>query len=231
MKLETLNERIANAEAKIEKKTATIAKKTALISKKEAMLTKADEKEKWWIECEIEHLHEDIERNTNEIAELTKALEGYKGQIAEAEQRVAFLREIPQNMKTMQNDLVNIWDEYDIARREHLRDEYNKLGYREFFKKHNRADYEMKSKTTDEIHTENMNAAESMILNLIYRVRDTVGEITDWKGIRVEIGTWGFPVLNGIVIGKLGKCKVESIDAGGYNIQRYHIRVLVKEII
>ena len=56
------------------------------------------------------------------------------------------------------------------------------------------------------------------------------GEITSWAGIHLEAGSY-CAVLNGYVEGKEGRARVESILAGGYNIQRLHIRVLVKEYI
>jgi len=66
-------------------------------------------------------------------------------------------------------------------------------------------------------------------MDLYRRVKNITGEITDWSGIHAEVGTWGFTVLNGLVAGKQGKCAVESILAGGYNIQRLHVRVLTYE--
>ena len=36
--------------------------------------------------------------------------------------------------------------------------------------------------------------------------------------------------INGIAEGEKGRAKVETIGAGGYNIQCYHFRVLVNKI-
>lgn len=57
------------------------------------------------------------------------------------------------------------------------------------------------------------------------RIHAITGEVTDWDGIHYSGGA-----LNGVVYGKLGSVRVESILAGGYNIQRLHVRVLVHEI-
>ena len=70
---------------------------------------------------------------------------------------------------------------------------------------------------------DNHDAVESLVLDLQNRIAYKVGEITDYSHLTV-----GMKALNGSVTGKLGSCRVESILAGGYNIQRLHVRVLVK---
>jgi hypothetical protein len=62
---------------------------------------------------------------------------------------------------------------------------------------------------------------------LIARVYEVAGEILDAKGL--HIGANG--EINGFVVGTKGKASVETISAGGYNIQCYHYRVLVKELL
>lgn len=230
MKLETLNDRIQKAEEKITKKTATIAKKTATIAKKQAALEKTtDSYEKLWLETDIEGLKDDIERLGKEIEETKKTLESYKGQLSGAIARERTLTvELPESLKALQTELVERWDAYDIEERKVLRKAHSELGYTAFVKKYSYAAYNRMHRTDAEIHKSNMDDAESLILNLVNRVKSTVGEITDWKHVRCERGTYGMPVLNGFIVGKEGRCNVESIGAGGYNIQRYHIRVLVK---
>ena len=229
MKIETLNERLQKAIEKAAKKAQTIERKTAQIAKKEASLPKLTEQDRRWTEFDIQHLREDIERLGREIAETEKTIENYKAQLAgEIERQRLLTTEIPENMKRMQEDLVKGWDAYDKQRRDNLKALYREQGYREFMEHHTRADYEFKDLTDQQIHDTNLRDAESIILNLINRVKAITGEITNWSGIHATAGTWGFTVLNGVVEGKEGRCEVESIGAGGYNIQRFHIRVLVK---
>lgn len=61
---------------------------------------------------------------------------------------------------------------------------------------------------------------------IIERTNKIVGQITDTADLRIGMNG----ELNGFILGTRGKAKVETIGAGGYNIQIFHYRVLVKEV-
>lgn len=61
---------------------------------------------------------------------------------------------------------------------------------------------------------------------IIERTEAIVTKITDAAGLR--IGEKGD--LNGVIIGTTGKAYVETIGAGGYNIQCFHFRTLIHEV-
>lgn len=254
MKITTLKERIEKANTKIEKKQNTIVKKTAQIEKKYKALEKLgveDPENKngenfrhlqetdeelfhniYWLYVDIKHLNEDITRGGKEIEATKKTLEKYELQLAgEIEKESIFLTEVPEVFKSLIDELVTTWDAWDKDRRERLRKVFNELGSRECFKRgYTGADYEFRHITDEKIHENNTRDAKALILDLYSRVKDITGEVTNWSGIEATQGTGGFTVLNGVVIGKEGRAKVESILAGGYNIQRLHVRVLVHEI-
>ena len=242
MKLTTLTERIEKAEATIAKKTATIEKKVASIAKKTAKLEDLGYKyenyfenrdfsndEAYDLAYSIRWFEEDIERLGKEIAEKKETLEKYRLQMAgELEKESIFLKEIPEAFKSYQDELVERWDEWDKRHRDEMKKKYNELGYRGFFDKYTYSDYEIRKKTDAEIHEANKEDAKRLILNLYYRVKDITGEVTSWDDLYITNGNGG-AVITGFVIGKEGRAIVESILAGGYNIQRLHVRVLVHE--
>ena len=242
MKLTTLTERIEKADATIAKKTTTIEKKIASISKKTEKLEAMGYKYETYFEARdfsndeaydlaysIRWFKEDIERLEKEIEEKKETLEKYRKQMAgELERESVFLKEIPEAFKSYQDELVNRWDEWDKAHREDMKKKYDELGYRGFFDRYSYSDYEIRHKTDKEIHEANVEDAKRLILNLYYRVKDITGEVTSWDDLYITNGNGG-AVINGFVIGKEGRAKVESILAGGYNIQRLHVRVLVHE--
>jgi len=244
MKIETLKERIEKNNTKIEKKYGTIEKKTKLIEKKkdivrklgydpdgdkyQAMDTEAHH-DVYWTMCEIENLTDDIKRINKEIPEIKALVEKYEKQLAgEIEKENMFMREIPEAMKVFQEELARRWDAWDIAWREMLKAKYKEMSYKDFVHKYSYNAYESMYTTDEQIHENNLRDSKLIILDLYNRVKAITGEITSWDDLRVEDGNMG-AVLNGIVYGKTGKAEVESIYAGGYNIQRLHVRTLVHE--
>ena len=64
---------------------------------------------------------------------------------------------------------------------------------------------------------------EQMLIKRVNKVVGTiVGSISLYVGVNGE--------LNGVIEGVNGKCKIETIYAGGYNIQCLHYRVLVHKV-
>lgn len=62
--------------------------------------------------------------------------------------------------------------------------------------------------------------------DLVKRVKDVVGEITDASNLSIDERS----NLNGRIYGTDGECEVDTVSAGGYNIQCFHFRTLVKKI-
>jgi len=229
MKIETLRDRIEKKEAQIEKKANTINKKYDLIVKKQAKAEKADEQDRRWLECEIETLKDDIKRLGNEIKEAQATLEKYKKQLeGEIEKESQFMTEVPEQAKEMEKQLIEKWDESDKDRRQFYRDEAERLGYADFVKKYKYNAWEYRYESDEQIHDRNVKDARTFVLDLLNRTKAITGEIESWAYVHLTVGTNGYPVLNGYVEGKEGRAMVESIYAGGYNIQRLHVRVLVK---
>lgn len=206
--------RIQKANEKIQKKTATIEKK-----------------EKWIVagnkdEYEIRWLKDDIKRLKSEIAETQKTIEKYEKQLSgEIERERIFLMDIPDSMKDLQTQLVDRWNKYDFDRKNNLKAKYQEMGYREFLKEYKHTGYEFMQLADADIIKSNEMDAKALIIDLYYRINHITGEVISWSTLYCSGGA-----LNGIVTGKEGKAKVETILAGGYNIQRLHIRVLVHGI-
>lgn len=61
---------------------------------------------------------------------------------------------------------------------------------------------------------------------IIERTQAITGKITDATALRIGAKH----DLNGYIIGEKGTAKVQTIGAGGYNIQCYHFRTLINEV-
>lgn len=80
----------------------------------------------------------------------------------------------------------------------------------------------------DEIDEEKLNKVldrevEAKYTSLVKRITEKAGNIKDAKNLYIA----NDGEINGIVVGKKASVKIETITAGGYNIQCLHFRVLV----
>ena len=257
MKVETLKERIAKAEEKINKKGATIDKKInwrlAKMAKRDA---EYDPRERHWLDFEIESLSDDIDRLCKERDEAIESLKKYQDQLAKEIEKDA-----SRNVKAIL-DFLDMWadrvyEHYETMFPKFLEanEEYHRKDREYFDLQYNR---ERKDIDRDEIRRKRIALEKAFHSNwnwiapyvdrnefdgeklkkeleedkkakyddMIERTNYIVGTITDAS--RLEVGAKG--ELNGIVIGERGKAKVETIGAGGYNIQCFHFRTLIREI-
>lgn len=180
----------------------------------------------YWTICEYQDKLEDIEGAEKKLKDKKRILQNWKDrlEVAEAKEH-KFLTEVPECMKQMMSELIERWDIDDIQRQNFLKEKRNELGYTKFMEIYTNADYNFMYETAEFIHKNNVKCAEAFVMDLYNRIHLITGEVTDWKNIHCN----GI-ALNGIVKGKLGTVKVESILAGGYNIQRLHVRTLVHEL-
>ncbi len=228
MTIKTLQDRIERAEDRITKKRNTIEKKRGWIEKKRKAIEtgKLTGQEAEWTKSDIEYYEDDIQRLEKEISETEKMISKYKDQLAGIEDRERiFLSEVPEDFKRIQEELISRWDAYDMEYRDLLHKEYHRMVYRDFYTKYGYNAIAFSRKTDKEIHEANVKDSKGYVIGLYFRIRDITGKVTDWHDVR-----FNGVALNGIIIGEAGRVKVETIEAGGYNIQRLHVRTLVHSI-
>jgi len=103
----------------------------------------------------------------------------------------------PECLKTMANQLVIVWNEFDI--------------------KNNDGRY-----TVEQINKQNETSARLYVTDLYNKIVNKTGDFIKWN-VFLNGNT-----LNGYVNGTKGTAHIETILAGGYNIQRLHARTIVK---
>lgn len=246
-RLENYKERLQKAEENVAKREATIERHKAQLQKRLQKLQKVNwiniynldsyrydmdarnrykvetGSDLYWDICDVSDKEDDIKESYKKLAELQKIVSNWKEKIAQEELNEAVVnREIPESLKSYKVYLVNQWDEWDIKRRDKLAEEYRKLGYSEFVKTYKFAGYNFRTLTDEQIHQENEREAINLILDLYQRIFKYTGKVVSWEYLTIRQGH-----INGYVKGEQANVRVESILAGGYNIQRLHVRVLV----
>lgn len=192
----------------------TIARVEKRLAKLESM-SEADVQKKYrnarhpdyWHKCDIGELREQLAANQKKLAE-AKRLDEKSAKFAEkkAAQAVA-IENAPKALKAFADACEARWFAF-----------YSQTKVRK-----ERRDW----RTVDEIARDCQKARDALILDFLARTEKKCGTLTDCSGLHLSNSNDSV-VINGFVIGAKGRACVQSVLAGGYNIQCLHVRVLVK---
>lgn len=166
----------------------------------------------------------------------------YEGWVEKYNMALKFAKdvdEMPEIFKKVIGLLATEWTAWDMDSKQRMKKWKAELpAYRYGMTKEERAEYtkahndfrrtfpisrEHELNQSEEVlYKKNEDEATAYAKDLVHRIKDRVGEITNLEHIH-----FAGKALNGIVEGTLGSVRLETIMAGGYNIQRLHYRVLV----
>lgn len=200
---------------------------------------------------------ESIRNAERAIEDKKETLARYQKMLADAEEMENTLNNLPAPIIEFMDSMIESWGLWDKMRRESVKnahEEYYTIcdAERKAIREHGRDSEEAKElrrdardlterysyfewnelyrMDDDEIHTRNVKASKALVTDLYLRVCAITGTFEDASNLKVTRGNEGYAVINGTVAGVKGTAKVQSIGAGGYNIQRFHIRTLVHEV-
>jgi len=224
MDIQKLQERIDKAQEKIDKKYNTIKKTKARIEKLTAQIATFEHKTReklrtipseerteenfytpWEVLFKLEVAEDSIKANYKEIKKIEGTLKKYQNQMVKENNNLNKVKNIPEILKNLIEKIIEENDKLAMNDPKEIR-------------------------SSKEIHKDNVEFANYLVLNLIARTENVVGEITSWNELRITAGSHYLPVFNGVVNGTKGNAIIETIEAGGWNVQRWHLRVLVKKI-
>ena len=183
----------------------------------------------------ISNLH-DQASNWNKIFELEDKLTNYQMKLQQEQLKQKELDDIPPILQELRQNIYDLFLNRYTGYKETSLEIASKIGnnygsYRKQMMRELSAlygaivlDYEYWADASDEeIEKRARRSADAYVMDLIRRVTKKVGTITDYSDLTVR-----GPAINGTVIGDRGSTYVDTITAGGYNIQRLHYRVILR---
>ena len=172
--------------------------------------------------CEVE-----IKRAEKDLNKCFEQIEKIKNQEKKYQDKETKLQSLPKVLIEFQEQIVDEWNRYDKEMKRFYKQQMKEMSHHDFIVKYGRQANTLIYKTDEEIEKENQRHGENLVINLYDRVIEKVGNIVDVNGLYITNGNQ-YIVINGYVKGERGTCEVESIGCGGHNIQKYHIRTIVK---
>lgn len=163
-----------------------------------------DDAYSWWA-YDVKNAREQLANNERKLIEAKRLDEKADVRTTKAQQRKQTLEDAPQALKDFASKLCEVWTKWYIANRKKNKD----------------------WRSDETIAEDCRKDADCLILDFMARTEKKCGKLTDTKHLYLNNSNFGV-CLNGYVEGEKGTAHIESIMAGGYNIQCRHIRVLVK---
>lgn len=145
-------------------------------------------------------IEDDIKRRSWELEEKKNILQRYNEMLLKMDSEERVYEELPEVLKKVEAEY---YEEYKT-----------------FFQNDEKFS---KMWTAEEIEKRAKREARDLVLVLWYKVKAITGDVTEVHNL-IYRTTKG---LDGFVVGKNGTAEVHTIEAGGYNIQRWHLRMLV----
>lgn len=173
------------------------------------------------------YLKQDLEKAIAQLPKEQKLLQEYQERLERESKKYSQLKELPEALLKLRDNLEITWTRQDIECREFYRQAYNQLGYKEFIKKYSSAGYSLLKSTDEEIAKEAKLSAKVYVDDLYLRVFSITGKVTVVNC--AYLGESGVN-LNGTITGENGVARVRTVVAGGFNIQRLHVRTLVQAV-
>ena len=233
-----IQERLTKAQETVEKRKATTERHKAQAEKKLQIIQRngwstnledyrgSNDMDAFWVVCDYKHKLEDIEGAKDKLAEAEQIVKNWQEKLdKQVAIELTLANEVPEAFKQARAELVEEWVAGDIRAREVMLQKKRELSYDEFRKLYRYMEEDALKHTDEEFRKIEEREADIWLINLYNRVKEITGEVTDCSYLY-----WGGKCLDGYVVGKAGKARVETIGAGGYNIQRYHLRVLVHKM-
>ena len=181
---------------------------------------------KYWRDCDKFDLIKQIENNKKKLVKAKELDEKEDAKIAKKEERRVELESIPECLKEYAKRL----EENTITEKIRIHKHLRSLPYpamRDYSREAIAIRRDRMYWNEETMRKDVKRMVEDLMLDLMYRVYAKVGNVLDATGLYINSANEGFCV-NGLIRGEKGTCRVESIIAGGYNIQCRHVRVIVK---
>lgn len=252
-RIEALKTKIEKTEKKIEKLNQRKNDENAFL-KDYAWLPTFQERKDYYKQMFIDEIDSDIRRASYDLDEYKQTLDKYNKELEsqlqyQSEEKVEAIWQFLLNWKSKFKDYVkeevkNVAEYYKLNREliKKTNNDYNYINTQEYkdakkelntmlnnFNPLTLKVYSPKSPTLlDEtlLEKELNKEIDAKYKHLINSIKNVTGNIIDASNLSIANNG----EINGIVVGEKGKAKVNTISAGGYNIQVFHYRTLVKSI-